>query len=215
MCGRKSRRYAKQLSGPERAKAAQEMTEYLQLAENYGREFSPPLVVVVSGLMGSGKSTLAQALAEKLACEVLQTDALRRELLGPAAESEVESPAFDAGRYSPANRERIYEEMFTRAAATLADGESVILDGTFVAADLLRRTAAIAGRASATLLVVHAIVPRMSRTRIAARLAEGAARPKRSQAIDQQQLALEPVPGAIASRNRYNAQRSASRRTRS
>ncbi|HVU87971.1 MAG TPA: hypothetical protein VHD36_11670, partial [Pirellulales bacterium] len=52
---------AKQLSGDARTEARREMADYLRLADEYGRDFSRPLLVVVSGLMGSGKSTLARA----------------------------------------------------------------------------------------------------------------------------------------------------------
>jgi aminoglycoside phosphotransferase family enzyme/predicted kinase len=191
---------ANQLSGTRRADAVAEVAEYLQLAESYGRRFARPVLIVVSGLMGSGKSTLARELADKFTCQVLQTDELRRKLLGGSDVQERTPEQFDAGRYSPANRQRVYEEMFSQAAAQLGACSSVILDGTFVAADLLRRAAQLGSHAGATLLVVRCHCPaEVARTRIAGRLVEGRdASEARPELHEQQQLALESVPDEIA-----------------
>ncbi|HVU89918.1 MAG TPA: AAA family ATPase, partial [Pirellulales bacterium] len=130
----------------------------------------------------------------------LQTDALRRELLGPRTANDAVIEGFDEGRYAPAHRQRVYEEMLSRAAARLADRESVILDGTFLAAELLRRAAAMGNDARAAVLVVRCHCPdEVARTRVAARLAAGGdlseARPE---LFDRQRLALEAVADGIA-----------------
>jgi hypothetical protein len=80
---------------------------------------APPTLVVVCGLPGVGKSTVSAAAAERLGADRLRTDVLRREL-------------FDDPGYTPTERERVYDALLARARDRLADGRSVVLDGTFV-----------------------------------------------------------------------------------
>ena len=186
---------SQQLAASDRAVAWVEAAQYLQLAATYARDFAAPVLLVVSGLMGSGKSTLAAALAERLGCEILQTDALRRELLPDASET----TGYNAGPYAPANRERVYEELLSRAADVLNSEQSVVLDGTFLSAGLLRRAAAVAAGARAGLLVIRCQCPdEVSRRRIAGRLAAGpslsAARPE---LYELQRQELEDVPTEV------------------
>jgi predicted kinase len=142
----------------------------LQLAECDASPFATPLVMVVRGLSGSGKSTLANRLADLLDCQLLQTDEIRNELLGPG-----DGPCeFNQGRYRSQQRRAVYQEMFRRAAALLDQGESVILDGTFLARDLRQQAVALAATYGAEPFVVRCQCPQpLAMQRIAARLNGG------------------------------------------
>ncbi len=179
-----------------RADAQDELADYLRLAEECRRRFSTPLLIVVSGLMGSGKSTLAAALEKQLGCGVVQTDAVRRNLFGASREA----ADFSAGPYAASSRAQVYEALLAQAAERLAERESVILDGTFLAADLLNRCGQLAQETAAQLLVVRCHCPdEVAQQRIAARLASGTdlseARPELH---SQQRLHLEDVPAPLA-----------------
>jgi predicted kinase len=143
--------------------------QYLQLADEYARELGPPLLLIVRGLMGTGKSTLASALQESLEIELLQTDALRRELLG----SSDEPALYGEDHYSWENRLSVYEEMLRRAEPMLAKGRSVILDGTFLTRALRARAASLARRHQAIPVVIHCRCPdELARARMTARAAQ-------------------------------------------
>ncbi|MCB0571375.1 MAG: AAA family ATPase [Phaeodactylibacter sp.] len=83
-----------------------------------GRALPRPLLIVVLGLPGAGKTTFARALSERLGARHFNTDIIREEL-------------GLSGRYSPADKERVYEAMAAHAKAALRENQAVIVDGTF------------------------------------------------------------------------------------
>ena len=183
---------ARQLSDAQRSVAWSEAAEYLRLAVAAAREFAGPLLLVVGGLMGSGKTTLAAALADQLGCEALHTDAIRRELFGASPEA----AEFDAGVYTPENRQRVYRELFDRSVALLRGSASVVIDGTFLAADTLRSAIAAADAAHATRLVIRCRCPdTTARGRIAARQAVGKSLSEaRPELFDRQRAEAQDIP---------------------
>ncbi len=149
--------------------AAAEAQRHVALADRYVEPWLRPLVLVVGGLAGTGKTTLAATLAEALGAELLRTDVIRPELFGAgthAAET-------DGGIYHPEARERVYEEMFLRAAAFHADRISVVLDGSFSTLDLLRKARELAVDPRSVFLAAQCICrPETAYERIGRRLAE-------------------------------------------
>ena len=116
-----------------------------------------PALILVAGLPGVGKSTLAQALAERLQCELIRSDVVRKELSG--ASEGVPAPAsFETGIYSPEWTERTYTESLRRAEALLFQGKRVIVDANFRLETQRRQflTAATASGVPAALLVCEA-----------------------------------------------------------
>jgi uncharacterized protein len=88
-------------------------------------------LALIGGSPGTGKSTLAHALAEKVGAQVISTDDVRREL----RESGVISGGagvLNSGLYSPGNVTMVYEAALCRAGVLLGNGQSVILDGTWL-----------------------------------------------------------------------------------
>jgi aminoglycoside phosphotransferase family enzyme/predicted kinase len=165
--------------------------EYLELAGQYARQLGPPLLMVVGGLMGSGKSTLAAKLADGFAIELLATDHIRHGLIG----SSEKPAAYGAGNYRPDLRHRVYDELFRRAEELLANGESVVLDGTFLTSCLRNRAYNLAAQHGAVSLHVLCSCPReIAYSRIQSRQEAGHSESEaRSELYDLQAQDLEPL----------------------
>jgi predicted kinase len=113
----------------------------------------------------------------------------------------VEAAPHNAGAYAIASRQHVYEELLKRTMRALKARESLILDGTFLSAELLRRAADLAEGAQARLLVIRCHCPdEEARRRIAARVAAGPTlSDARSELYDLQRAELEAVPADISS----------------
>lgn len=102
---------------------------HLALARDYLRAGTVRLILVGGG-PGTGKTTLARALAERIHAEVISTDDVRLERRR-ADEMEGAAATYNEGRYSPDKVDDVYAVMLHRAALLLAEGRTVILDGTW------------------------------------------------------------------------------------
>ncbi len=118
---------AQQLAGEARASAISRAQVYQDLANSRLASSIVPFIFLVAGAMGSGKSTLALALKKELGAVHLESDALRRELLGKSSREE----AYGQGHYTPELREQIYAYMAERALFYIKSGMTVILDASF------------------------------------------------------------------------------------
>jgi len=87
-------------------------------------------VVVIFGLMATGKTTLARALGLALGWPVIESDRVRKDLAGMAPTTRA-AEDFGQGIYAADFSSRTYEEMRRQAAALLAAGQCVILDGSY------------------------------------------------------------------------------------
>ena len=127
-------------------------------------------LVLVGGLPGSGKTTLSTRVAETLSAQLLSSDAVRIELFGPG----VGPGAFGAGRYAPAARAAVYEELLRRATALLTGGHSVVIDASWSDPEQRRSAAAVARSTDAALVAVECRVARdTARGRIRDRIRAG------------------------------------------
>jgi aminoglycoside phosphotransferase family enzyme/predicted kinase len=188
----------KQVERGERQAALAQAARHLELAERYTMEFSsivPSLLLVVHGLTGSGKSTLAAALADELGAESLSTDAVRRQMFGPSREP----AAYGEGNYEATQRLAVYNSLFAAAEQHLVDRLSVVLDGTFLTAELRRRAAKLASRRGARPLFIHCSCPdEIARQRIAQRIsAGGATSESRPELFDRRKADEEPTPSDL------------------
>jgi uncharacterized protein len=162
---------ARQADDDARATSLTMARRYLELAAEYAAAIGPPRLIVVRGVSGTGKSTLARELARRLGCELLQTDVVRQQLFGRPEERSSDE---QAAVYQPERRGQVYEEMFRRAQTLLSDGVSVVLDGTFLKADLLGQARQAAAEAVVPLAVVEChCPPEVAKERISSRLALG------------------------------------------
>ena len=100
---------------------------YFNLAMGY---LSPPFILITCGLMGTGKSAVCRKLARATGATLLQSDALRKQLMGLSPGARAEVP-FEAGIYSPKKTDTVYDELVVRASDELRKGNSVIVDASF------------------------------------------------------------------------------------
>ncbi len=128
--------------------------------------------MVVFGLMATGKTTLARALGQALGWAVIESDQVRKLLAGLAPTTRA-AEAFGRGIYAADFSVRTYEEMRRQAAARLATGASVILDGSYKRTgerELVRQLAREQG--AAALFVYCECPPAEARRRAGIRLAD-------------------------------------------
>jgi aminoglycoside phosphotransferase family enzyme/predicted kinase len=99
-------------------------------------------LVLVGGLPGTGKSTLTAGLAAETGWAILRSDEVRGELQPPREDRGVEGPTSEpgAGRYAPDAVDAVYQELVRRARHHLNEGESVIVDASWI--DAAHRAAA-------------------------------------------------------------------------
>ena len=105
----------------------------------------PPELFVFFGLIATGKSTLAQAWADAHSMEYYNSDRVRKELAGLAAECS-RKESLDQGIYSREFSRKTYTALLERAEENLRAGRSVVLDGSYQAIDERDRVRELAGR---------------------------------------------------------------------
>ncbi|MEU2254966.1 AAA family ATPase [Nocardia xishanensis] len=115
-------------------------------------------LALIGGLPGTGKSTVARRLAAATGATVLSSDQIRTELAA-ARILTGDGGEFGAGRYSPANKTRVYDELLDRAGALLASGVSVILDASWVDEGERDRAAELATKTQSDLVQLRCSCP--------------------------------------------------------
>jgi aminoglycoside phosphotransferase family enzyme/predicted kinase len=113
----------------EREQARRSARRHFALAYRYSWAYRCGLVVI-AGLSGSGKSAIATALQARTGLAHINSDVLRKQLAGVAADTPMPA-AYAAGLYTPAHSARTYEAMLGAARDDLGAGHGVILDATF------------------------------------------------------------------------------------
>jgi predicted kinase len=104
------------------------------------RELVPETVLIACGLPASYKTETTEVIAELKGYQILRTDLIRLEVL------ENEDIFEEKVASNMKKRERVYDEMFSRADELAARGQGIVLDATFITQALRRRAAQIAAR---------------------------------------------------------------------
>jgi uncharacterized protein len=99
-------------------------------------------LVLVGGLPGTGKSTLAAGLAKETGWVLLRSDELRRQR------------PVSSDRYAPDAVTAVYEEILRTGRKHLEQGESVILDASWVSAAQRARAAEVARETQSELIAI-------------------------------------------------------------
>ncbi|HEY6877846.1 MAG TPA: AAA family ATPase [Polyangiales bacterium] len=163
-----------ELPEPTKERARAEARRYLvQALTSAGRPLHTATAVVTFGLIASGKSTVARALFLRYGLAVLCADEIRKQLLGLAPTAERKEQPF-VGVYGEQMTDRVYEEMFARAAQVLASGRGVVFDASFRAKVHRERVRQLAAQYGVEVLFVECEVDRETAL---ARLAERAQQP--------------------------------------
>lgn len=146
------------ISEPLRQEAAQTAARYFDLAYTYAARVEKPTLVIMTGLIGSGKSVLAGSLANRLGAEIIQMDALRKELLG-ISPTERHLEDFGKGIYSSNISKNTYDEALRRAISLIQTGASVVIDASFKMRSARLMSAEAAQAAGADFFIVECACP--------------------------------------------------------
>ncbi len=142
----------------QREDAARAASRYFDLAFAYAARPAKKTLILVAGLMGTGKSVLARALAPLVGAEIVQTDAVRKEMLRiPASEHRYE--AFGEGIYAADVSRRTYARALEIALEKLETAGAVILDGSYKSREERLRAFEAARRAGAGAILVECTCP--------------------------------------------------------
>jgi uncharacterized protein len=130
------------------------------------------VIVVVFGLMGTGKSSRSRALAETLGWPVIHSDVVRKNLAGLKPTDRVQVD-FGKGIYDEDFSTQTYTEMLRQAREQLAEGRSVILDGSYKRAQERERVRQLAKEQGARVVFVYCeCPPAVARERLGIRLTD-------------------------------------------
>jgi uncharacterized protein len=113
----------------ERKATLRSACNYFELAASYARP--RPMLFITVGLVGSGKSTLAKALARYLGLTIISSDKVRK-LLASVPLTEHHFNEMESGIYSQEFTRLTYNTLFEEAEKILTQGDSVILDASFI-----------------------------------------------------------------------------------
>ena len=104
---------------------------YFDLACSYTN--ATPTLFITSGLTGCGKSTIAQELAKRLGLVLLSSDVTRKKLANIPLDKHCYGD-INSGIYSTEFSLLTYNKLFEEAEKVLKDGDSVIIDASFIKA---------------------------------------------------------------------------------
>ena len=131
-----------------RDRAEREARRYFLLAlAAERRPLLEPMLVAVGGPIASGKTTLSDALGAAMGAPAINTDRIRKHMMGARATDKLYDGAW-SGAYDPSFTERVYDEVARLAKVVLASRRPVILDASFRSRktrDAARRVAEEAG----------------------------------------------------------------------
>ena len=125
----------------------------------------PGRVVLMSGVSGSGKSYLAERLVSVLPAVRMRSDVARRQLAnepeGNGAPQQGGGPGghVDAGRYAPDRVLGVYRHLAELLPDLVGQGESVVVDATFISAAARRLFIEHARAAGWSLVIVACTAP--------------------------------------------------------
>ena len=143
--------------------------------------------------MGSGKSTLAQVMAKRLGLTVLSSDIIRKQLAG-IQPTEHRFDEMESGIYSAEFSQKTYRKMFAEAESVLRNGESVLMDATFLKTGERYQAADLAQAAGADFFVLECRLDEAkTKQRLAQRLKNTAVSDGRWEIYEPQKLKFEPV----------------------
>jgi hypothetical protein len=124
-----------ELSEAARSLTRDRARRYFRLAQEYARHaasWNPlvPALLVVCGLSGTGKSTFARVFSDYTGFPVINSDVVRKELVGASATASMRAD-YNEGIYTESFTRRTYSAMLAKTSAILRRGAGVVVDATF------------------------------------------------------------------------------------
>lgn len=127
-----------------RERAEREARRYFLLALAMERRpLLEPTLVAVGGVIATGKSTLADHLGAALGAPAINTDRIRKHMLGARPTDRLYEGSW-SGAYDPEFTERVYDEVRRCARVVVESGRPVILDASFRSAAMREDAKALA-----------------------------------------------------------------------
>ncbi len=120
-----------EISEEEKKTARETARAYFDLALAYLSPSPTPALIITVGLTGTGKSFVSRKLGKRLGVQPIRSDAVRKKIYG-VPQDEHRLDKFGEGIYKPNATERTYEALVESARRSLAAGESVIVDASFI-----------------------------------------------------------------------------------
>jgi aminoglycoside phosphotransferase family enzyme/predicted kinase len=146
------------IESADREAAGRTAARYFDLAFSYAARPAKKTLILVTGLMGSGKSVFARALARLVGAKVIQTDAVRKEMLRiPTSEHRYEG--FGEGIYSADISGKTYEKALETALETMKTAGVAIIDASYKSKAERLRACEDGRRAGADVFVVECTCP--------------------------------------------------------
>jgi hypothetical protein len=162
-----------EISQEEKETAREKARSFFSLALSFFKPPPPPALIVMHGLTGTGKSYLAEKLGRRLGIEPIRSDVVRKELFS-MPETQHELDKFGEGFYTSSATDATYTEIMARAARSLREGRSAILDASFIYRKHRAAACELASRYSARFRIVECTCPEsVVRQRLIRRMAEG------------------------------------------
>ena len=146
-------------------------------------------LVLVGGLPGTGKSTLAAGLAGETGWVLVRSDEVRHR----------HHRSLGRDRYAAESRAAVYEELLSSAREHLAEGESVVLDASWISAGERAMAAQVAEQTGNELLSICCTCDdSIGADRISQRLARGDDVSEATIAVrDLMERGMDPWPSAV------------------
>lgn len=183
-----------QAPAPVRERAKEEARRYFLLAlAAERRPLLGPMVVAIGGPIASGKSTLADRLGAAMGAPAINTDRIRKHMLGARATDRLYDGSW-AGAYDREFTEAVYAEVDRLAHAVLASGRPVILDASFRSRAMREGARRLAERAGVDFRFVECRVdPRIAKARLRVRDMQTSVSDGRLEIFDEFLRRWEPV----------------------
>lgn len=116
-------------------------------------ELGPDILLITCGLPGTYKTETSEEIARLKGYPIVRTDLIRKEVL-KGEDIFDEKVASDMDK-----RLLVYQETFKQADELLENGDSAIIDATFISQKLRRQAAAIACKYGKPLVILQTICP--------------------------------------------------------
>jgi uncharacterized protein len=170
----------------------QDAARYLRFAGRFTWSPMKPFVVMISGLTGSGKSTLARELGERLGMPVINSDVIRKAMVGSPGRQVV---PLNQAIYSSKMTEKTYAKMAQEAEKQIHRADGAILDATFGQRAFRERIVRLAENHRVPLVMIHCVASdEMTKRRLDQREAEGKnVSDGRWEIYSKQKAAFEPI----------------------
>ncbi|HAS05056.1 MAG TPA: hypothetical protein DCR71_04830 [Dehalococcoidia bacterium] len=166
---------------------------YFDLACSYTN--TTPILFITSGLTGCGKSTVAEELSKRLGLVLLSSDVTRKKLAN-IPQNEHCYNDIDSGIYSAEFSQKTYDKLFAEAEKALKDGDSVIIDASFIKAADRKSAKKLAEDSGVKFFLIECkLDDETARKRLARRMDESSVSDGRWEVYLAQKQKMEPVEG--------------------